>query len=312
MTISMNNITGLGTALVTPFDEDGKINWVALEWLINYQIQEGVDFLVPCGTTGESATLTEAEHVQVVRFTVEVVAKRVPVVAGTGSNSTRTAVYLTNQAKNSGADAVLVVSPYYTKPEPAGLYDYYKSIAQVGLPVILYDIPGRTGRGVPMEVIKALVNEKAIAGIKWASGDLGQLMEIRQNSPVNFRIFSGDDALILPAMSLGADGAISVTSHIMPKAIQQLIVSVKEGDFKNANQLHYLMLDLMRALFMETNPIPVKTALSIVFPEIFHCAFRSPMTQMSLVARDKLEKVIEKLKLPNEISVQSQQVNKGN
>lgn len=286
---------GLGTALTTPFKGDGKVDYEALERLIITQVKEGVNFLVPCGTTGESPTLNHNEHKKVIAFTVTT-AKRMkggfPVLAGTGSNSTDEAVELTLEAKKAGADGVLVVSPYYNKPMPAGFLDYYRQIAAVGLPVILYDIPGRTAKGVPTDVILQLAKEGVICGIKWASGDINQLMDVIKNRPDGFTVLSGDDNLTFPLMALGGNGVISVLSNLVPADMARFIGLVKNSNREVAKEEHFRLLDLMRAMFIETNPIPVKTAMSLMSPEIFKANFRSPMCEMAPENKAKLEKVL--------------------
>lgn len=295
----MKKLQGVGTALITPFQKDRSIDWLVLERLIEKQIKAGVSFLVPCGTTGESPTLFLAEHVKVIANTVKSVNGRVPVIAGTGSNSTAEAVHLAKKAKRAGADGILVVSPYYNKPMPAGFRDYYRQVAAVGLPVILYDIPGRTAKGVPTDVILELAREGSIAGIKWASGDVNQLMEIIINKPENFSVLSGDDNLAYLLMMLGGDGVISVVSNLVPAEMTEYITMALAGNMSEAREKHYTLLPLMRAMFLETNPIPVKTALALCFPNFFHPILRSPMSLMEPGNQKKLEGVLEECNLLN-------------
>ena len=283
---------GLGTALVTPFLSDEALDINGIRALVSQQIEGGVNFLVPCGTTGESPTLNDlfpGEHLRVVLETVEIAAGRVPVLAGTGSNSTREAIELTKESKKAGANGVLVVSPYYNKPMRNGFLDYYKRIAEAGLPVILYDIPPRTAKGVPTDVILQLAEEGLIVGMKWASGDFGQLMEIIKYRPQDFVVLSGDDNSTFPLMALGGDGVISVVSNIIPKGMKKFMLLMSNGEWHTARAIHYGLLDLMKAMFIETNPIPVKTALALMHPETFGAYFRSPMMPME-------EKNVEKLK----------------
>lgn len=288
---------GLGVAMVTPF-RNGKVDYNALEFLIGSMIIKGnVDFLVPCGTTGESPTLSYTEHTEIIAATVKMANKEAPVLAGTGANSTKEAMELTKAAKDAGADGALVVSPYYNKPMPAGFLDYYRQIAKVGLPVVLYDIPGRTAKGVPADVILELADEGSIAGIKWASGDLDQLMRIAQVAPEGFTILSGDDNLTFVLMALGGNGVISVAGNIIPDAMLALICSLEQGINPQSRKKHYDLLKLMKTMFIETNPIPVKTALHLMHPEIFAEEFRSPMMPMEPGTRDKLAKVLAEYKL---------------
>lgn len=278
-----NKFLGLGTALVTPFKkQDGEVDWEKFEELVIRQTNKGADFLVPCGTTGESPTLTHREHQLLIMITVKA-GKRanedITILAGTGSNSTKEAVELTEAAKIAGADGALVISPYYNKPTPDGFRDYYRQIAKVGLPVVLYDIPGRTAKGVPTDVILELAHEGAICGIKWASGDIEQLKTIINNCPNDFSVLSGDDNRTLELMELGGDGVVSVLSNLMPAFMNGFVVDMRNGMWKEAEKTNNLIMDLMKAMFIETNPIPVKTALALrgVLPGAY---FRSPMVPM--------------------------------
>ncbi|MDX1607733.1 MAG: 4-hydroxy-tetrahydrodipicolinate synthase, partial [Candidatus Spechtbacterales bacterium] len=230
--------SGLGTALITPFNETGDIDYDILTFLVRQQLKGGVDFLVPCGTTGESPTLSHREHLEVIEHTFYVTDNAVPILAGTGSNSTHEAVRLTREAKKLGADGSLAVAPYYNKPEPAGHRHYYESIAEVGLPVILYDIPGRTGRGVPTELIVDLANEGVIKGVKWASGDHNQLVDIINNTPEDFTVLSGDDAYTYGLLALGGNGAISVLSNLLPQEMSSMVQFGRDLSFSNALDLH--------------------------------------------------------------------------
>jgi 4-hydroxy-tetrahydrodipicolinate synthase len=263
-----------------------------MSFLINHQIANGIDFLVPCGTTGESSTLSHEEHLDVIAYTVIVNDGRVPILAGTGSNSTGESVHLTKMAKKLGADGVLVVSPYYTKPMEAGFLDYYRKIAAVGLPVILYDIPGRTAKRVPTAVIVKLAKEGSIAGIKWASGDELQLKEIVKKVPADFSVLSGDDKNTLTLMKAGGDGVISVVSHIIPREMSLFVKAMQEKKWKMAEQFQQQYLPLMEGMFIETNPMPVKTAMSLLYPEYFSPIFGSPMAPMEKHNVEKLKKVL--------------------
>jgi 4-hydroxy-tetrahydrodipicolinate synthase len=287
--------TGALSAIVTPFN-DGAIDEVALRDLIEWQIGAGVAGIVPCGSTGESATLSHAEHEQVIRITIEQTKKRVPVVAGTGSNSTAEAIRLTAAAREMGADAALLISPYYNKPTQEGIYKHYKMIAQsVELPLIIYNIPGRTGSNIMPETMARLCEVRNIVGVKEASGSMDQISDIRRLCGDRLTILSGDDSMTLPMLALGASGVISVITNIMPREMGDMTCAALEGNYTRAREIHYRMLPMMRALFIETNPIPIKHALSILkkcSPEV-----RMPLTPMSPPAADKLKAVMKEIKL---------------
>jgi len=282
--------SGLGTALVTPFFEDGRIDMACLSRLVCRQLDAGIDFLVPCGTTGESPTLSHDEQIEIIHLVVKLVDGRVPVLAGTGSNSTKEAVDLTNQARIVGADGALVVFPYYNRPEDSGVLDYYRQVAEVGLPICLYDIPGRAGRGISLDVIFQLIDDGAISSLKWASGDHDQLMNVLCGSNVDFSVLSGNDQSTFELMALGGDGVISVVSNIAPCKMVEYFNYFREGNFISARKEHFALLKLMRAMFIETNPQPVKTALS--FMGLADDNFRSPMMKMDALSKSKLFQVI--------------------
>jgi 4-hydroxy-tetrahydrodipicolinate synthase len=246
--------------------------------------------IVPCGTTGESATLSFLEHDKVIDITVEHVKKRVPVIAGTGSNSTEEAITLTTHAAEAGADASLQVSPYYNRPTQKGLYEHFKAIAdEVDIPIILYNIASRTGVNIEPETMAKLANDcKNIVGVKEASGSLDQMSRIRQLCPKNFALISGDDSLTLPILSIGGTGVISVVANIAPKDVAGLVAAFEKGDIKKAQELHYKLLPLIKAAFIETNPIPVKTALGLM--GMCEPDLRLPMSVM-------LPENLEKLKI---------------
>jgi len=275
-------------AIVTPF-YDGKVDEKKLRELIDFQIKSGTSGIVPCGTTGESATLSFDEHEKVIEITVDQVKKRVPVIAGTGSNSTAEAIMLTQQAAKAGADASLQVSPYYNRPTQSGLYEHFKAVAQsVAIPIILYNIAGRTGVNIEPETIARLAGDcKNIVAVKEASGSLDQMSRIRQLCPKNFDLISGDDSLTLPVLSIGGTGIISVAANIVPSEVAALVSAFEKGDIRKAQQLHYKLLPLIKALFIETNPIPVKTAMGL----LGMCApdLRLPMYKMSEVNLEKLK-----------------------
>jgi 4-hydroxy-tetrahydrodipicolinate synthase len=287
--------TGALSAIVTPFRE-GAIDEVALRDLIEWQIGAGIQGIVPCGSTGESATLSHAEHEQVIKITIEQARKRVPVVAGTGSNSTAEAIRLTAAAREMGADGALLISPYYNKPTQEGIYKHYKMIAQsVDLPLVMYNIPGRTGSNVMPETMARLCEIRNIVGVKEASGSMEQVSDIRRLCGDRLTILSGDDSLTLPLIALGAKGVIAVIANLMPRETAELASCAIEGDFARARDLHYRMLPLMRALFLETNPIPIKHAMSLI--KKCSAEVRLPLTPMSPPAADKLKAVMKEMKL---------------
>lgn len=256
---------GAFTALVTPF-KNGKIDEEAYREFIEWQIEQGIDGLVPCGTTGESATMTHDEHEAAIRICVEQVNKRVPVIAGAGSNNTREAIPLTQFAKNVGADAALHITPYYNKPTQEGLYQHFKTIcSEVSMPVILYNVPGRTGCNMLPETIGRLARDFSnIVGIKEATGSMKQGSEVVQSCPEGFSVLSGDDFTALPLWSVGGCGVISVTANIAPRRMASMWQAFKAGDLKKALEIHNALFPLHRAMFIESNPIPVKTALGIM------------------------------------------------
>jgi 4-hydroxy-tetrahydrodipicolinate synthase len=287
--------TGALSAIVTPFS-DGAIDEIALRDLIEWQIGAGIQGIVPCGSTGESATLSHAEHEQVIKIAIEQARKRVPVVAGTGSNSTAEAIRLTAAAREMGADAALLISPYYNKPTQDGIYKHYKMIAQsVDLPLLMYNIPGRTGSNIMPETMARLCEIRNIVGVKEASGSMDQISDIRRLCGDRLTILSGDDSATLPLLALGAKGVIAVITNIVPREMVELVASALEGNFGRARDLHYRMLPLMRALFLETNPIPIKHAMSLL--KRCTAEVRMPLTPMSPPAADKLKAVMKEAML---------------
>jgi len=282
---------GAFTALVTPFTASG-IDEAAYKKLIDWQIAQGIHGLVPCGTTGESPTLSEEEHFRVVDLCVQSVGKRVPVVTGAGSNCTAEAVRMTKHAAKVGADAVLVVTPYYNKPTSKGIYLHYKAISEsADIPVILYNIAGRTGKNIEPELMANLAGFKNIIGVKEASGNLEQMKKIRENCPKDFLLISGDDALTLPILSMGGVGIISVASNIVPKDVAELVNIFNKGDIAGAQAINAKLLPLIEALFIETNPIPVKTAASLM--GLCAVAMRLPMCEMEEVNLAKLKQALK-------------------
>lgn len=273
-------IHGSLVAIVTPF-RDGKIDEDALKNLIEFQIENGTHGIVPCGTTGESPTLSHEEHEYVIELTVKTVNKRVPVIAGTGSNSTKEAIRLTRFAKEIGADAALVVVPYYNKPTQEGLYLHFKQIAsQVDIPIILYNIPGRSIVNLAPETIARLAGDfKNIIGVKEAAGSIPQACKILQLCGMDFLVLSGEDALNFPLLSIGGKGFITVTANIVPKDVSDLYNHFNAGEFEKARDLHYKLMPLNEALFIETNPIPIKAALSMM--DKISYEYRLPLSEMA-------------------------------
>ncbi|MFQ5455902.1 MAG: 4-hydroxy-tetrahydrodipicolinate synthase [Nitrospirota bacterium] len=282
---------GSMVAIVTPF-KDGKIDEKGLSELIEFQITNGTDAIVPCGTTGESATLTHEEHNRVVEITVSTVSKRVPVIAGTGSNSTKEAISLTKHAGKLGADAALLITPYYNKPTQEGLYQHFRKIAEeVDIPLMLYNVPGRTSINLLPPTVARLAEIENIKGIKEATGSLQHVSEIIRLAGDKIDIISGDDFTTLPILSVGGKGVISVTANIIPKDISDMVDAFDEGDLKRANELHYKTFPLHTAMFIETNPIPVKAALSLMDRIAYE--YRLPMCPMSDGNMERLKIVMK-------------------
>ncbi|MEE9543251.1 MAG: 4-hydroxy-tetrahydrodipicolinate synthase [Thermodesulfobacteriota bacterium] len=282
---------GAMTALVTPF-KDGNIDEATLRMLIERQIEGGIDGLVPCGTTGESATLTHEEHRRVIEITVETAGGRVPVIAGTGSNSTTESVILTKFAKEAGADAALLITPYYNKPSQEGLYQHYKTVAEsVEIPIMLYNVPGRTAVNMSPETTARLSKIETIFGIKEATGDLKQVEETIRLAQEGFILLSGDDESTLPILSIGGSGAISVTSNLVPADVANMYAAFNEERLQEAQEIHERLLPLSSAMFIETNPVPVKTALAMM--ELIGEALRLPLVEMGKENKEILKKALE-------------------
>ncbi|MDP2923286.1 MAG: 4-hydroxy-tetrahydrodipicolinate synthase [Candidatus Omnitrophota bacterium] len=279
-------------AIVTPFRDD-KVDEKTLRDLIEFQLKNGTSGIVPCGTTGESATLSFDEHDRVIEITIEQVKKRAPVIAGTGSNSTSEAIMLTKHAAKAGADASLQVSPYYNRPTQKGLYEHFKAIADsVNIPIILYNIASRTGVNIEPETIARLAHDcKNIVGVKEASGNLDQMSRIKQLCPANFDLLSGDDSLTLPILSIGGTGIISVVANIVPKDVATLVSEFEKGNIQKAQEMHYKLLPLIKAMFIETNPIPLKTAMGLT--GMCEPNLRLPMCAMAPENLEKLKKALE-------------------
>ena len=263
--MSGKRMSGCGTALVTPFTRDGSIDEPAIRALADWQVNEGVHFLVPCGSTGEAATLTPEEHRRVVEMVVETVNGRVPVMAGAGSNDTRRAIAMSREMEAAGATHLLHVSPMYNKPPQRGIIAHFRAIADaVSLPIIIYNVPGRTGSNIEAKTTLALAEDPRFIAVKEASGNLGQIVDIIRDRPEHFSVLSGDDALTLAVMAHGGDGIISVVSNATPKAMASLVDRMASGDVDGAQDLHNRLMPWMQAAFVESNPLAAKAALAML------------------------------------------------
>lgn len=293
----MKKIQGAITALVTPFKKNGELDVEALKKLVEWQIKSGIEGLVPCGSTGEAATLNPEEYQAVIRTVIETAARRVVVIAGATSNDTTKAIEYSRIAKKLGVDALLHATPYYNKPTLSGLLAHYKAIANaVDIPVVLYNVPGRTGLNLTASMTLELTKKiPQIIGIKEASGNLSQMMEILKSAPKYFSVLSGDDAFTYPLMAMGGDGIISVASNEIPKEMAQLARAALEGDWVHAKKLHFEWLDLMDINFIESNPQPVKTALFLM--NRIKESFRLPLVPMQKENKEKLITVLKKYHL---------------
>lgn len=286
---------GVFTALITPF-RDGAVDERALEALVELQISAGIDGLVPCGSTGEAATLSHAEHRRVVEVVVAAARGRVPVLAGTGSNSTTEAIALTRHAKEAGADGALLISPYYNKPTQDGIFSHYAAVArETSFPLVVYNIPGRTGSNVLPGTLARLAGIEQIVGVKEASGSLDQMAHVLAAVPDAFTVLSGDDSLTLPLLAIGGHGVISTTSNLAPSEMVSLVRAFRAGDVQRARDVHYRLLPLFDALFVETNPIPVKAGL--VLRGLCRDEIRLPLTRLSAPNRERLQLVLKDLGL---------------
>jgi 4-hydroxy-tetrahydrodipicolinate synthase len=271
--------SGSMVALVTPF-KDGKVDWQSLQGLVDFHLQSGTHGIVPCGTTGESATLSHQEHDEVIRSVIKSVNKRVPVIAGTGSNSTDEAVRLTREAEKSGADGALMISPYYNRPTQEGIYQHYRKVAsEVGIPIIIYNIPGRTGSKIEPETLARLAEINNIAGVKEATGSVDQAIDVMRLCGDRLAVYSGEDSLIFSLMALGGKGVISTVANVAPKETAQLTEACLKGEWERGRKIQFDLIPLIRSLFIETNPIPVKTALAAMGK----CSadLRLPLTSMA-------------------------------
>lgn len=288
----MNNtrFEGCFTAIVTPF-RNGQFDEENYRGLIDFQLEKGISGIVPCGTTGESPTLSHEEHRQVIKVAVEEVDGRVPVIAGTGSNATKEAKELTAYAKQVGADAALVITPYYNKPTQKGLEAHFREIAQVSLPIIIYNVPSRTGISIAPATVATLSKLPSIAGIKEASGNMDQASGILASCDSDFSLLSGDDSCTIPLMALGGRGVISVLSNLLPGEVTNMVTAWLQGRQQEAVQMHYKLFPLFKAMFLETNPLPIKTAMSKL--KMIAREWRLPLVPMLEENEKKLEQILK-------------------
>ncbi len=288
--------SGSMVAIVTPFDRQGRFVEESYRQLIEFQIENGTDVIVPCGTTGESATLDFEEHAYVIKVCIEQVNKRIPVVAGTGANNTAEAIHLSKNAKAMGADGLLLVCPYYNKPSQEGIYQHYRTLAEtVALPQILYNVPGRTGVNMSAETTVRLAAFDHIVAIKEASGDLTQVSQILANAGDRIDVLSGDDFLTFPMMACGAKGVISVSANAIPGQVKAMVSAVQNGDFLTAQRLHLDLLEFHTAMFIESNPVPVKTTLALMGK--IEANIRLPLVNMGDETLEKLKTILQKYAL---------------
>lgn len=292
--------TGCGTALVTPFRGNGSLDENTLRRLVRRQIEHGIDFLVPCGTTGESPTLSREEHLRVVAICIEEAAGKTPVLAGAGGYNTHEVIELARECERLGANGFLSVTPYYNKPTQEGLYQHFKAIAKaVPLPMIVYSVQSRTGINVEPATLARLSEIDNIVGVKEASGNITQMAEILNRVPDRFTVLSGDDAITLPLMAMGGRGIISVVSNQIPHVMTELARFANQGDFKRARELHRRYLPLMQVNFVESNPIPVKWAMSLM--GLLEPVYRLPMVEPQPASKQKIEQVVESVGLPTAV-----------
>ncbi len=284
--------TGVFTALVTPFNSKKELDKEALKKIVNFQLKKGISGLVPVGTTGESPTVTHEENLEVVEIVVKETAGKVPVIAGTGSNSTDEAIKMTKLAKAVGADASLQVAPYYNKPTQEGLYRHFMTIADtVDLPMMVYNIKGRTGVNIETDTLMKLAAHENIVAVKEASGDLNQMMDVINRKPADFDVLSGDDNIALPLTLMGGNGVVSVASNIIPGWMEEMIQAARSGDLEKARTIHYELLPLFKSMFIETNPIPVKSAMALM--GLLEEEFRLPLCPPSEEHKALLKKVLK-------------------
>jgi 4-hydroxy-tetrahydrodipicolinate synthase len=288
----MTQFKGAYVAIVTPFTDAGKIDEEELVNLIEFQIAGGTHGIVPCGTTGESATMSHAEHHRVVELTIKTVNGRVPVIAGSGSNSTSETIELTKHAKEAGADGVLVITPYYNKPSQEGLFQHFKAVAEaVDIPMIMYNVPSRTSINMLPATVARCAQIPNIVGIKEATGDLNQISDVIRLCPDDFIVLSGDDFTSMATVAIGGKGVISVTSNVAPADMSALMEAALEDDFAKARQIHYKMFPLFQAMFFDTNPVPAKTTLALM-GKIKAANPRMPIYKMNEAALERMKKVI--------------------
>ncbi len=289
--------TGAGVAIVTPMKENGDVNFEKLGEILEEQIKEGTDSIVICGTTGESSTLTHEEHLETIKYTIDKVNKRIPVIAGTGSNCTETAIYLSTEAEKYGADGVLLVTPYYNKATQKGLIEHYTKIANsIKIPVILYNVPSRTGINMQPKTVAYLAEHvENIVGVKEASGDIAQVAEMAALTRGKLDIYSGNDNQIVPLLSLGGKGVISVLSNVAPRFTHDMVEKYLNGDVKGSCDMQLDAMPLINALFSEVNPIPVKAAMNLMGMEVG--PLRSPLTEMEEANKEKLKEEMVKFGL---------------
>lgn len=286
-------LRGTGTALVTPFTKNGDVDFDALQRLLDFQLEGGVEMLVPLGSTGENPTISQVERTRIIRFVIEYVDRRVKVIVGTGSNDTRQAVEFTKEALDAGADAALVTTPYYNKPTPNGLFEHFKAVSDIGLPVVMYNVPARTGSNMTAETTLRCAELANVVAIKEASADLVQCMEIIRHAPEGFALLSGEDNLTLPLISLGGCGVISVTSNVVPGEFSRMTRFALDGHYEEAKAIHYELLDLMKVNFIESNPGPVKAALAMM--GLIQEQYRLPLVPLRPENRRKVKEVLEHL-----------------
>jgi len=287
---------GTTVALVTPFQDGGAVDEQRLKQLLNWQIEQGTDVILSMGTTGEASTLSVSEHRRVMEVVVDYVAGRCPVLCGAGNNATKDAISMTQFAESAGADAALSVGPYYNKPTQEGFYQHFRAIAEsTHLPIVIYNVPGRTGSNISAETTLRLSEIENIVGTKEASGNLSQISHILAARPTGFLVLSGDDALTLPMMALGADGAISVVANQTPGLFHEMVQAAAEGNWDRAREIHFQLLPLMEANFIESNPIPVKAGLALMGK--LEENYRLPMVKISEANREKLRSILDTLGL---------------
>ena len=280
---------GVYTAIVTPFSVDGSVDYGCLKDLIDRQAAAGIDGIVPVGTTGESPTLSYEEHSKVIDVTIEACAGRMKVIAGTGANSTREAIELTKRAKDAGADGTLQVTPYYNKPNQEGLYRHFSAVADLGLPVVLYNVPGRSGKEIAIDTIKRLSEHPSVVCVKEAGGSVDRVSAIK--SVCDIGVLSGDDALTLPMMSVGAEGVISVAANVIPEIMVDIIHSAADGNWDKSREVHLAYHKVMSDMFLDTNPIPVKSAMAML--GLCNEVYRLPLCEMSDALKQQLRETLE-------------------